>query len=159
MRKWIVGGASVAVVALIGLVATLVLFRGSTRFDDRAYPGSSWGETPDEVFTDFAITLPECTDGRMRYWTGKSELYLKIAAPPTCIGEFIEVNRLKGSPPGIQGPVALVNSAKRADEFGWQSSADHSYTRYRREEKNVETQAMADDAADERSLFLNAWHQ
>jgi hypothetical protein len=141
-------------------VATLVLtLRATTRFDERAYPGSSWSTTPDAVFHDFDITLPACTDGRVRYWAGSLELYVKITAAPACITEFTETNRLTGAPPSVPGPVALTDSPKRQAEFGWQSSAQLTYLRYRREENNVETQAVADEAPADRSLFLHAWHQ
>lgn len=159
VRRWVIGGAIVIVVGLVG--ALVLQLRGTTRFDDRAYSGSSWGKTPDEVFADFDLALPECTEGRMRYWAGSLELYMKITAPSDCVDQFIEVNRLKSNENALPGPVALA-SADREAEFGWQSSADRKYTGYRREEtwkSNVETQATADDGATERSLYLHAWHQ
>ncbi|MCN0180109.1 hypothetical protein [Salinispora arenicola] len=160
VRRWVIGGAVVVVVVLVG---TLVFhLRGTTRFDERAYSGSSWDMTPEAVFTDFDLVFPECTDGRMRYWSGSLELYVRITAPSDCVDQFIEANRLKSGERAMRGPVILINSAGRAAEFGWQSSADRKYTRYRREEtwkSNVETQATADDGAAERSLFLHAWHQ
>ncbi|WFE54615.1 hypothetical protein [Micromonospora sp. WMMD1155] len=158
MRKWIIGGTAGVVVVLIGLVGTLVLLRDTTRFDDRAYSGSSWSKTPDEVFTDFDISLPECAAERMRYWAGSLELYLKVTAPPDCVSQFIEANRLSSSEPLPSAPTGVIRD-KRAAEFGWQLPADRVYTWHRREEDNVETQATSDNGATERSLFLHAWHQ
>lgn len=161
MRKRIIGGTVALVVGL--LVGTLVLqLRGTTRFDDRAYSGSSWSITPEEVFTDFDLTLPECTDGRMRYWAGSLELYVRITAPSECISQFIAINRLRSGEVTITGPVILADTAERDVEFGWQSSSSRNYTPFRREENwknNVETQAIADDGTAERSLYLHAWHQ
>ncbi|MGC4814807.1 hypothetical protein ACLQ29_30115 [Micromonospora sp. DT228] len=157
MRKWIVGCVSVVVVVLIGLVGTRVLLRDTTRFDDRAYSGSSFSKTPDEVFTDFDITLPACTDGRMRYWAGSLDLYLTITAPPDCVSRFIEENRLSTSEPLPAAPLTVTRD-KRAAEFGWTLPADRVYRSHRREEDNVETKAWTDDAA-EQSLYLTAWHQ
>lgn len=161
MRKWIIGG-TVAIVVML-LVGMLVLqLRGTTRFDDRAYPGSRWDETPEAVFTDFDLALPECTEGRMRYWAGSLQLYMKITAPSECVNQFIKANRLKSSEIALSGPVDLINSANRAAEFGWQSSADRKYTRHSRGENwknNVWTHAFVDDGTTERSLYLHAWHQ
>ncbi|WP_018251580.1 hypothetical protein [Salinispora mooreana] len=161
MRKRIIGGTVAMVVIL--LVGTLVLqLRSTTRFDDRAYPGSSWDETPEAVFADFDLVFPECTDGRMRYWAGSLELFVRITAPSDCVDQFIEVNRLISSEFARPGPVNLVNSADRAAEFGWQSSAHRKYTRHSRGENwknNVWTRAFVDDGTTERSLYLHAWHQ
>ncbi|WP_050765012.1 hypothetical protein [Salinispora tropica] len=160
VRRWVIGGAIVIVVGLVG--ALVLQLRGTTRFDDRAYSGSSWGKTPDEVFVDFDLVLPECTEGRMRYWAGSLQLYMKITAPSDCVDQFIEVNRLKSSETALSGPVDLINSANRAAEFGWQSSADRKYTRHSRGENwknNVWTHAFVDDGTTERSLYLHAWHQ
>ncbi|MET7666707.1 hypothetical protein [Micromonospora luteifusca] len=158
MRRWIIGGATVVVVVLIGFVGMLVVLRDTTRFDDRAYPGSSWGKTPNEVFTDFDITLPECTNGRMRYWAGSLELYLKISAPPACVSQFVEENRLSTSEPLPAAPLTVTSDKRAANEFDWELPAERVYTSHRREEDTVETQAWTDDAA-ERSLYLHAWRQ
>ena len=156
MRKWIMGGAVVLVVVLIGCASARFLLRDTTRFDKRAYPGSSWGETPDEVFTSFDITLPECTDGRMRYWAGNLELFMKITAPADCLSQFVEANRMSTSEPVPIVPTVVIR--KRVAEFGWELPADRLYTSHRREENNVETKAWTNDA-DEPSLFLHAWKQ
>lgn len=159
MRRWVIGGAVVVVVVLVGTLAFLL--RGTTRFDERAYSGSRWDKTPDAVFADFDLTLPECTDGRMRYWAGIwGGLYMKITAPSDCVDQFIEVNRLISSEFARPGPVALVNSADRAAEFGWQSSADRKYTGHSRMEdwqNSLWVDAKVDDGVAERSLFLHAW--
>lgn len=157
MRKWIIGGTALAVVTLIVLVGAFVLLRGTTRFDDRAYPGSTWSRSSAEVFTDFDIALPECTGGRMRYWAASLELYLKITAPAACVTQFVGANRLSTSEPLPSVPLTLTED-RRAAEFGWNLPADRVYTWHRREEGNVETQAWTDDAA-EQTLFLHAWHQ
>jgi hypothetical protein len=157
VRKWIIGGTATMIVVLIALVGPLVLLRGTTRFDDRTYPGSSWRKSPEEVFSGFDITLPGCSDGRMRYWAGDLELYLKITASSDCVSQFVEANRLSASEPLDAVPVT-VTTDKRATEFGWNLPADRAYTSHRREEDNVETRAWTDDAA-ERSLYLHAWHQ
>ncbi|WP_028569531.1 hypothetical protein [Salinispora tropica] len=161
MRKRIIGGTVAMVVML--LVGTLVLqLRGTTRFDDRAYPGSSWDETPEAVFTDFDLALPECTEGRMRYWAGSLELYMKITASSDCVNQFIKENRLISSEFARAGPIHLIDSSVRAAEFGWQSSAQRKYTRHSRGENwknNVWARAFVDDGTTERSLYLHAWHQ
>lgn len=160
VRRWVIGGAIVIVVGLVG--ALVLQLRGTTRFDDRAYSGSSWGKTPDEVFVDFDLVLPECTEGRMRYWAGSLDLYMKITASSDCVDQFIQVNRLISSEFARPGPIYLIDSSVRAAEFGWQSSADRKYTRHSRGENwknNVWARAFVDDGTTERSLYLQAWHQ
>ncbi len=85
------------------------------------------------------------------------ELCLRITAPPGCVSQFIEANRLSTSEPLGTVPVT-VTTEKRAAEFGWDLPADRVYTSHRREEHNIETKAWTDNAA-EQSRYLHAWHQ
>ncbi|MFD1364345.1 hypothetical protein ACFQ5G_03190 [Actinoplanes sichuanensis] len=157
MRRWIIGGV-VTAVALSAIAGTFVLsVRDSTRFDDRAYPGSSLTWTPEETFTRFAVTLPECTDGRLRYWVGDGRLYLKISATAECVSRFVEANRLNASPVSGPAPTAITED-EQAAELGWTFPADRSYTLHLRGEGRVQVQAWTDDAA-EQSLYLYSWMQ
>ncbi|MEV4281862.1 hypothetical protein [Actinoplanes xinjiangensis] len=157
MRKWIISGAAVAVV-LLGIAGTFVLsVRDSTRFDDRAYAGSTLSQTPQEAFTRFGVTLPDCTEGHIRYWVGDRHLYVKITAPAGCVSRFVETNRLTASP--VSGPApAAITEDEQAREFGWTFPADRRYTLHRRGEGDVEVHAWTDDVA-EQSLYLDSWLQ
>ena len=126
--------------------------------DDRAYPGSQGSGTADEIFADYDLTFPTCTDGRMRYWVGYlDDLYLKITAPPDCVSQFIDANKLGSSEPFDFVPVHIANN-DRAVKLGWRLPAGHTYTSHNRRANRRQIISVSNDAP-EQSLFLRGWHE
>jgi hypothetical protein len=158
LRRGIIGVAVVVVVlATIGLLGAYFL-RDKTGFDDRAYPGSSLGWTPNEVFADYDLTFPTCTDGRMRYWVSEAEdLYLKITAPPDCVNQFIDANNLVSGKPFHFVPDDFANDS-HAVKFGWRLPEGRVYTAHGRRVNRRDIHAVTDDAV-EQSIFLRGWHE
>lgn len=155
--KWRLVTALVAVAVLVA-GGTLVATRGAWLLDQRAYPGSRFGSSLDELLTQFGLRLPGCPVEELRYWSGdniEDTFYLTFTADPSCVTGFVTDNGLTPGEP-LPGDRLALGKDSRVRGWGWPFTGTGAYATFSGEPKpEVDVDVVVDPPG--RRVFVHAF--